>query len=97
VEEVGWFCAQLKMTAVATRDGRSYFLDQPLEAVEADLDPQRFFRISRQFVVAASAIERIEKLEGGRLALRLKPPPPDGVFVAVSRARVAEFRAWLDR
>jgi DNA-binding LytR/AlgR family response regulator len=97
VDDVGWFCAQHKMTAVATRGGRSYFLDQPLEAVEADLDPQRFFRVSRQFVVAAGAIELIEKLEGGRLALRLKPPPPDGLYVTVSRSRVAEFRAWLDR
>jgi DNA-binding LytR/AlgR family response regulator len=66
------------VTAVATLDERSCFLDQPLEAVEADLDPQRSFQISRQFVVPAGAIERIEKPEAGRLALRLKPPPPDG-------------------
>lgn len=97
VGEVAWLQAQLKMTSLVTRDGRSWFLDQPLEAVEAALDPAAFFRINRQFVVAATAIARIDKLPGGRLALLLAPPPPEGSETSVSRARVAEFRAWLDR
>ena len=72
--------------------GERYLLETPLAELEASLDPTRFFRASRQLLVAAPAVARFAPAGKGRLRLELRP---DAGPVTVSQERAAAFRAWL--
>lgn len=96
--EVGtilYFYSQDKTTFCCTTDNRSHILDYTLEQVEELLDPARFFRISRKYLVAAPAIQDIISYTNSRLRLVLKASQDNDIIVA--RERVQEFKDWLDR
>lgn len=76
-------------------DRRKFHIDYTLEQLEDVLDPGAFFRVSRKFIVRLEAIERIFTYFNGRLKLSVNPSPPTDVIV--SRDRVPDFKAWMDR
>ncbi len=61
----------------------------------AILDPDRFFRINRQMIVAIDAIQSIHQYFNSRLKLNLINDYQDDVLV--SRNKVQNFKKWLDR
>lgn len=74
-------------------DGTIYPLDKTLEALQALLPEEDFFRANRQFIVARRAVREIAVWFGSRLALHLTVDTPERIVV--SKARVPEFKAWL--
>jgi segregation and condensation protein A len=64
-----------------------------LAELEAELDPQRFFRINRQVIVAATAVRGFRPSGKGRLELQLVPAAT--ATVSVTPERAAAFRDWL--
>lgn len=74
-------------------DGAAYPLDRTLEALQALLPEERFFRANRQFIVARDAVQEIAVWFGSRLTLRLSVETPERIVI--SKARVPEFKAWL--
>jgi DNA-binding LytR/AlgR family response regulator len=93
VEEVECFYSENKGTYLHTADNRDYLLDQTLETLETELDPAKFFRISRKFIVPMSAIRDIQMHSNSRLKLLL--PTYRGDDVIVAREKVGAFRAWI--
>jgi DNA-binding LytR/AlgR family response regulator len=93
VEEVECFYSENKGTYLHTADNRDYLLDQALETLETELDPAKFFRISRKFIVPMSAIRDIQMHSNSRLKLLLPTYRSDDVIVA--REKVGAFRAWI--
>ena len=96
VHEVAYFYSEAKNSFIVTRDGKTYVLDDSLDAIEAGLDPKAFFRISRGAIIAENVIDSASKLLGGRLRLSLKPGIPAGTDLTVSRARADAFLEWLE-
>ena len=94
-EEVAYFCADGKVLYLITLDQRRYVVDYTLEQLEELLDPAEFYRLNRKFMVRLAAIKDIRTYLGGGLKLLLQPSP-DGEVI-VSRERVADFKAWLDK
>lgn len=74
-------------------DGTAYPLDKTLEALQALLPEEKFFRANRQFIVARDAVQEIAVWFGSRLTLRLAVETPERIVI--SKARVPEFKAWL--
>ncbi|MCM1151939.1 MAG: LytTR family DNA-binding domain-containing protein [Alistipes sp.] len=74
-------------------DGETYPLDRTLEALQASLPENDFFRANRQFIIARRAVKEIVVWFGSRLSLSLQVPTPERIVV--SKARVPEFKAWL--
>ncbi len=95
VASVLYFYSQDKATFCFTNDNRQHILDFTLEELEEMLDPSRFFRINRKFLVASEAIQDIISYTNSRLKLILKGSTDNDIIVA--RERVQEFRDWLDR
>ena len=77
-----------------TGSGERYLVESTLDALEGELDPERFFRISRGAIVARSAVRSVSRHFSGRLKLELQPAPP--FEPTVSRARVDDFLKWLE-
>jgi two-component system LytT family response regulator len=94
VAAIAWFYTTNEVVQAHTRDNKQYIIDYTLEQLQQQLNPRLFFRANRQFIVQRSAIQEIELYFNGRLFVRLQPEPAEKVLI--SKARVPEFKAWLD-
>ena len=92
VESIACVCVREGSSVALTADGHSYMLDKGLDAVMTQLDPRRFFRVNRQYIVAHRAIKEISVWLPGKYWLRLCVDT--GERVVVPRARVNEFKEW---
>jgi two-component system response regulator LytT len=94
-KEIAYFYSKEKNSFLCTFDNRHYPLDFSLDHIEEMLNPEHFFRVSRQFLVQFRSITKIDILSKSRI--KLETNPPSGEEIMVSSARTAEFRQWLDK
>ncbi len=93
MDEVAFFYTYAERVSLTTLKGESYPVDKSLEALQQQLSDGRFFRANRQFIIARSAVKDIAVWFGNRLALNLVVDTPERIIV--SKARVPEFKQWL--
>lgn len=91
--DIAYFYVEGKSKYIVKVDGTRYFFDQQMESILDELDPQVFFRISRNYIISSHAIDGIERIYGGRLKILMTPPAE--VDMIVARSRVSDFMAWL--
>ncbi|WP_192822282.1 LytTR family DNA-binding domain-containing protein [Rufibacter sp. LB8] len=94
VEEIDFFYSFEKATFLQTSDNRRYALDYTVEQLEQLVDPKRFFRVNRGYLVQLNAIQDILHFTNSRLKVQLRHHAQEEVLV--SRERVAAFKTWLD-
>lgn len=92
--QVACFFSEEKANYLLTDEGARYLVETTLDTLEQELDPERFFRISRGAIVSRSAVKSVSRHFSGRLRLDLQPTPP--FEPTVSRARVDDFLKWLE-
>lgn len=95
VEEILVFFSQEKASFIRTTDAHSYCIDYALDQLEPMLDPEKYFRINRKYIVSIAACTNILAWTNSRL--RLKIEGIDDPDIIVARERVMEFKLWLDR
>lgn len=93
VADIECVYSENKGTYVFTTEGRSYLLDQTLDQMQGELDPEKFFRVSRKFFVNIEAIRDILSYSNSRLKVLLHRYRESEVIV--SRERVKDFKDWL--
>lgn len=93
VKDISYFFSNSGITFVAMQQKGQYSLDISLDNLMADLDPKKFFRVNRQYVVSLQSIVNIHIFPKSRLKLELNPPVPD-VFVSLDK--VVDFKKWVD-
>lgn len=93
--EISYIFSKDKATYIKAVDGKSYLLDHSLEQIMELVDPAVFYRISRKYIVAVDAIQDIISYSNSRLVLKLTAQQDEEIIV--SREKVADFKAWLDR
>ena len=94
-EEILVFFSQEKASFIHTTEGRTYCIDYALDQLEPMLDPEKYFRINRKYIVSIDACSNILAWTNSRL--RLKIDGIDDPDIIVARERVVEFKMWLDR
>ena len=92
--EIQCFFSMEKAVFLQNRQGRDYAVNYSLDQLEELLDPEKFFRINRAFIVAFDSINDIISYSNSRLQLRLETNTSDDLIV--SRERVQKFRQWLE-
>ena len=95
VMDIIFFFSLEKTTFAQTKDGRKHILDFTIEQLDGLLNPDRFFRINRKYLIAADSIQDMISYTNSRLKLVLKTSDDSDIIVA--RERVQEFKDWLDR
>ena len=95
VTEVAYVMAADGFVLLVEQGGRQYPVDFKVEELAERLDPQRFYRINRKYIVSVESIGKIHSWFNSRLKLDLQPP--SDAEVIVSRERVSDFKAWLNR
>ena len=59
------------------------------------VDPEKFFRINRNYLIQINAIQDIYNYSSSRLGIKVNRI--DHLDLVVSREKVGEFKKWLDR
>lgn len=93
VSDIECIYSENKGTYAYTSEGRNYLLDQSLDQLEEELDPETFFRVSRKFFIQINAVEDIISYTNSRLQVKLQRFSE--MEVIVSRERVRDFKDWL--
>ena len=93
INDICCFYSENKGTYLHTKNDRSYLLDVSLEKLEQELVPEKFFKISRKFIVNLNAIKDI--ISYSNLRLEVKLDCFDKQQLIVSRERVKLFKEWL--
>jgi len=78
-----------------TNTGKTYNLDYSLDEVQKLVDPEKFFRINRNYLIQINAIQDIYNYSSSRLGIKINKI--DHLDLIVSREKVGEFKKWLDR
>ncbi len=74
-------------------EGKKHLKQQPISSLEAALDPSRFLRIHRSYIVNLERVVKVEPYGKDSHVAVLR----NGVQLPVSRAGYARLRAFLDR
>lgn len=93
-EEISCFYSENKGTYLQTTENRSYLLESSLDKLEQELDPEKFFRVSRKFIIRMKDISDIITYSNQRLEVRLQHYNHQQIIV--SRERVKDFKEWLE-
>ncbi len=95
MEEVMCFYSMEKSTFLQNKLGRDYAISYSLDQLEELLDPSKFFRINRKYIISFSSIKDIISYSNSRLLLKLENNTSDDLII--SRERVPAFREWLEK
>jgi len=95
IDDVQCFYSMEKYTFLQNHSGRDYAISYSLDQLEDLLDPARFFRVNRKFIVALSAISDIVSYSNSRLLVKLNSNESNDLIV--SREKVQGFIKWLER
>ncbi len=64
-----------------------------LDELETLVDPEKFFRVNRQYLIHIQAVARIKTTHKG-LAVQTKPP--HSLELEISREKATAFKKWID-
>ena len=79
---------------LCTLEGKHHTLNMTLEEVESQLDPQRFMRVNRQFIISAADVQKISTYFLGKMRIHMNAVPDEEIIV--SKDKVATVKRWLD-
>tara|TARA_B100001094_G_C18174046_1_gene796848 strand:+ start:1305 stop:2066 length:762 start_codon:yes stop_codon:yes gene_type:complete len=93
--QISYIYTEDKAVLIKTNDNKNYFINYSLDDLEAQLNPNQFFRLNRQFITNINAITKISQYFNGKLKIELSPEQESEVIV--SRAKTPIFKNWLEQ
>ena len=93
IKDVAYFYIDEKIVFGVSFNKDRYPVDFSLDQLEKQLDPERFFRINRGFIISLESIDTMITYSKARIKIKLKPPCE--LESITSTERSAEFREWL--
>jgi DNA-binding LytR/AlgR family response regulator len=93
VNDIAYFFSDGRFVYFSTFQKNKYVIHYRIEELEQMLDPEKFYRINRSFIISIDSIEQISAYFGGRFKLKLIPPVTEDILV--SRKRAHGFKLWL--
>lgn len=92
-KDIAYIYSMEKSTFLRTLEGRDLPLDESLDRLEKQLDPEKFFRLNRQVIIHFQSIKELVAYSKSRVKVLMVPP--FGEDAVVSSERSAEFKRWL--
>jgi len=93
VNEVAYFHSANKITFLNMSAEKSYPIEPSLSQLESELDPNKFFRINRQYILARNAIQHMYMFSPAKLKVVINTHP--SLDLTVSIDRMAKFKNWF--
>jgi len=92
VNDIAYIYSENKMAQIVTFDNRTYYENSSLDEFQRQIDPLKFFRANRQFIISHKAIKDISVWFDSKLSVNLTVDIPEKIIV--SRVRASEFKDW---
>lgn len=96
VSDIAYFHIFEKGCYLRTFQGSDYPVDFTLDRLETMIDPARFFRINRRYLVNMDSISNMVLWSRSRIKLTLKPDSGNDSDTVVSIDRASDFRRWMN-
>jgi two-component system LytT family response regulator len=94
VSDVSHITIRDGVVRLCTLEGKHHTLNMTLEEVESQLDPQRFMRVNRQYIISAAAVQKLSTYFLGKMRIHMTAAPDEEIIV--SKDKVATVKRWLD-
>ncbi len=95
VEDIAYFFLENEVVYCVTFKDKKFVIDQTLDRISSQTDPESFFRANRQYIVSRKTVKSADQHFNRKLKLNLSPSPNEDVFI--SKTKVTEFKEWLER
>ena len=82
-------------TQIILSDGRNISYGKSLDAIMLSLDPMKFYRANKQYIVSRSYIKDIVIWYDNRLLVNMKLELPEPLYVSKNKA--SEFKNWMTK
>ncbi len=92
-KNIAFVYTQNKITYIVEQDHKTSTINISLDDLYLMFDDSQFYRASRQVIVSAKAIDKIEKYGATQLKVITKPIAP--IDITISKAKITEFKKWL--
>lgn len=92
-DQIEFFYAEGRDVYLYTSENRKFIIDFKLEELEDMLDPSKFYRANRSYIVNIDAIKDVVIYSNSRL--KVKPKLDYDKEIIVSRDKVSAFKGWL--
>jgi two-component system LytT family response regulator len=93
LNDVYYIFIDTKIVKIVTHENKCRYIDKTLDEIMNELDPEKFFRANRQYIISRSAIKDMSLWFGNKLSVNLKVPVNEKIII--SKARVKEFKQWF--
>ncbi|MBX2877112.1 MAG: LytTR family DNA-binding domain-containing protein [Saprospiraceae bacterium] len=93
VEDIAYFYLENQAVFCLTHQNEKYGIEQSLELIQTQINPDYFFRASRQFLVSRKAIKSASIYFSRKL--KLEVVPPFGQELIISKLNTSKFKKWL--
>jgi len=93
VDEIAYIYSEDKKAKITTFDEKTYFENCSLNEIKEQLDPSKFYRINRQFIISHKAVEDVTFWEHGNLRVNLVVKTPEKIII--NKANNTELKEWL--
>lgn len=96
-ENIACFYSENKIVYTVQSDGKIISTDFTLNELEEKINDQLFFRANRQIIIHKEAVKQIEKIENGKLRIRLKSFIENDAIaeINISRYKRKAFMNWF--
>jgi hypothetical protein len=92
-KNIAFVYTQNKITYIVEHDHKTSTINISLDDLYDMFDDSQFYRASRQVIVSAKAIDKIEKY--GTTQLKVETIPTSPIPIIISKAKLTEFKKWL--
>jgi two-component system LytT family response regulator len=94
-DEIAYFYCESGLTYLVDKKGSKFFFDDPLIKIQTQLDPDQFYRISRNYLINITSIRKFKTIDKIKIQVNLDPEPAEAVVI--SAAKATEFKKWISQ
>ncbi|MTI41447.1 LytR/AlgR family response regulator transcription factor [Fulvivirga lutimaris] len=91
--DIAYFYTRNGVVYLVTMEDKKYLMDSNLDELVNQLDPEKFYRANRQYLISFQSINATHKYHKGKLLIELHQKTDDPVTVSVEKA--TDFKNWL--
>jgi DNA-binding LytR/AlgR family response regulator len=95
IDNIAFIYTENKITYIVEYNNEKSSINLTLDELFKSLNENTFYRASRQVIISAKAIVKIEKY--GTSQLRVMTNPISPIAIIISKAKITEFKKWAGK
>jgi len=93
LEDVACFFTEQKISFLVTKEGKKFLVDKTLKDLEEELDPHRFYRANRKYIINIDYVRSYKAYDKIKIQVELSIPLSEEIIV--SQESAVDFRKWI--